>query len=103
MGLITDVLGGIICLVQNIGYAVLWALCEFLNLVFVVVGGTIGWVVSLLPLIPDEWGTLPPNVIGAINWLIPVGQITLIFLGFLFAYGMWLAIKVIANWMKVTP
>jgi hypothetical protein len=73
---IAQFLAQILCWIKQIGAMVLNALIDVINLAIVGLVAVVNAVVSVLPDVPEppEWlGTIGADVIGAANWLIPIG------------------------------
>lgn len=93
-----QVLGWVVQGVGMIGKLVLWGLVTFANLVIAAIGTLIATVLGLLPSMPAV--PAPPDVVGYINWLFPIGDVVLVFASFVTLWIAFLAIRIVMRWVK---
>jgi len=91
----------ILCVLQNIFLAILWAPLAIINLVIAALAALVVGIISLLPTIwePLSWDA-PPEAMGWLSWAYPMGSV-IAFLGVcVFVWASFLLVRVALNWAK---
>jgi len=97
-----DILGQILCILQSIANAFLWAIVTAINGIILAVGAALAYAISFLPDMPDdvEWTGVVTDVFGYANWVFPVGYIVTA-LGILLAlWAIWAIFSILLRWGK---
>ena len=94
-------LEAILCVLQNILLAILWAGAVVVNVLVLALAGLGVLIAALLPEMPDAPGPPDSGVVGAIAWLYPLGALLA---GFLTIVTLWLAViavRAALRWVKL--
>ncbi len=93
-------LQAILCVLKNIVLAIGWAGAQLINGLVVAIGALAAVIVAALPSFPTEATTPSSGVLGALNWVVPMGPL----LGVLTTVvGLWLAflsVKIVLAWVR---
>ena len=94
-------LEAILCVLQNILLAVLWAGAQVVNVLVLALAGLAVLLAALLPEMPELPEPPDEGVVGAIAWLYPVGGVLA---GLLVIVTLWLtvmAVRAALRWVKL--
>lgn len=97
-----DLLGSILCVLQNILLAVLWAGVQVVNALVVAIGALVALLASLLPPMPDppDDGALSATALGWVAYFLPVGGIVAGLFAMFTLYLLFLAVRIALKWVK---
>lgn len=97
------VLQSILCLLQNIALAIVWAITETINDLIELFGILFGLAIALLPPMPPipTLDGIDNQLVKALNWAFPVGPVLGIFAAALSIVSIVLVIRTIMKWAKI--
>lgn len=77
-------------------------LVEIVNWIFSQVGNVGHSIVEILPDSPLKWtANIDSKILAWVNWLIPMGEMIVVFEGVLICVGAWYLISIILRWINV--
>lgn len=94
------ILEAILCAIQEMAAAIIGLLVVMLNVALVALGAFMGFIIGLLPNMPEAPPSPGTSVIGFLNWIFPLAGVAalLVTMGSLFLG--FLAVRIALNWIK---
>jgi hypothetical protein len=98
---ITAILDAITCLLQTLGYLLLWVMATFVNIIVLAISGWVRALVLLLPSMPPTLAAPPGAVLQWINWVFPVQPVLGIFTVIITIIVSMFLLRIAMRWVRI--